>query len=187
MKNSHPFQTVKHLFSKKESIFKFSKYTYTPDTLFDDREIIEMQGDAISEEWVDKTIKSLKPDQELALSSLTKIRGKTLHIPMIDLAIGQIDGQEIFSRMNRYVSRSVLMNISFYSSGRSFHAYSTTLLPPKDWISFIGQLLLINPKNQPEIIDSRWIGHRLIGGYGSLRWSNNSKNYLGEPTAIRFP
>lgn len=187
MKSSHPFQVIKPLFSKEQSIFTFSKYTYTPDTLFDDREIIEIPGKEISDEWVNKTIESLRHDQELALSSIIKVRGRTLHIPMIDLAASEISGHEIFSRMSRYVSRPVLMNMSFYASGRSFHAYSTALLPPKDWISFMGQLLLVNPKNQAEVIDSRWIGHRLIGGYGSLRWSNNSKHYLGEPTAISFP
>lgn len=187
MTESHPFYFLGKIFQKEGAVFTFSKYTYTPDTLFDDREIITIAGSEVSSAWISSTLESLRPDQELAFSSLIKINGKTFHIPMIDLAANELDGRDMFSRMSRYLSRSVTMNMAFYSSGRSFHAYASTLLPPKEWISFMGKLLLINKKNQPEIIDSRWIGHRLIGGYGSLRWSNNSGQYLSEPRAIKFP
>lgn len=50
----------------------------------------------------------------------------------------------------------------------------------------MGHLLLINPRNGAEVVDTRWVGHRLIGGFGSLRWSNNSGQYLGLPTRVAF-
>lgn len=80
-----------------------------------------------------------------------------------------------------------MLNMAVYGSGRSFHVYSTTLLGPKDWFDFMGRLLLINPRGQKEIVDTCWIGHRLIGGFGSLRWSNNSGMYLGSLSRISFP
>ena len=46
----------------------------------------------------------------------------------------------------------------------------------------INQVLLF--RDGQEIVDSRWIGHRLIGGYSSLRWTNNTGMYRSEPSKI---
>lgn len=184
---NHPFQFVQQLFSRNDAHFTFSKYVYTPDSLFDEREFLTLSGDVLTEERVSREIATLRPDQELAMHSNVRIKGKNLHIPMIDFSIeDSVDG-EVFDRMSRYLPKAIMLNMAVYTSGRSFHAYSTTLLGTKEWFDFMGRLLLINPHNQPDIVDSRWIGHRLIGGFGSLRWSNNSGQYLGLPARISFP
>lgn len=106
---------------------------------------------------------------------------------MIDLSLDEGMSKEVFYRMSRYLPKAMMLNMALYSSGRSFHAYSKTLLGRKEWYDFMGRLLLINPRNSNDVVDTRWVGHRLIGGFGSLRWSNNSGQYLGLPTRVPFP
>ena len=65
----------------------------------------------------------------------------------------------------------------FSNSGRSFHAYSLRLISPKEWREFMGRLLLLNLPGRSSFIDSRWVGHRLVAGYASLRWTANSEQY----------
>lgn len=178
---------LKPLFKKQGVIFSLSKYVYTPDSLFDERECFFMTGAELTERRVSDEIAALRSDQELALHSNVQIKGKTFHIPMIDFSIEKTLSDDVFDRMSLYLPKALMLNMAVYSSGRSFHAYSTTLLGPKDWHGLMGRLLLINPKRQPEIVDSRWIGHRLISGFSSLRWSNNSGQYKGLPTRTSFP
>lgn len=182
----HPFHFIRSLFGREEAQITFSRYVYTPDSLFDDREFFTLYGNEVTEDRINREISLLRPDQELALHSNVKIKGKTFHIPMIDFSIEESLGSEVFDRMSQYLPKKLMLNMAAYASGRSYHAYSTTLLSPKDWQEFMGRLLLINPRNQSNIVDSRWIGHRLIGGFSSLRWSNNSNQYLGMPSQINF-
>lgn len=184
---SHPFFFLLPLFQKNDAVFSLSKYVYIPDSLFDDREHIVISSKDFSETRINGEIASLRSDQELALHSKVRVKGKTFHIPMIDFSIEGSIGNDVFDRMGRYLPKSLMLNMAIYASGRSFHAYSTTLLGPKDWCDFMGRLLLVNPHHLPDIVDARWIGHRLIGGFGSLRWSNNSHQYLGLPSRIVFP
>ncbi len=183
----HPFHFLSPVFKKPNSKFSLSKYIYISDSLFDEREIFAINWEDMTEERVEKELESLQSNQELALNSMVKIQGKTFHIPMIDFSTSDFNGPEIYGRMSRYLPKSILLNMAIFSSGRSFHAYCTTLLSPGEWADFMGRLLLINPVDQPNIVDSRWVGHRIIGGYGSLRWSNNSAQYLGMPSRIKFP
>lgn len=187
MKNDHPFHFLSQLFEMEDSAFYFSRYVYLPDSLLDERELFSLRGEDIFEETINKNIELLRKDQELAFHSNVRIKGRNFHIPMIDFSIEDDMDDEIFDRMSRYLKKSLMLNMAFYRSGRSFHAYSTTLLSPKEWLDFMGRLLLINPRNQPDVVDSRWVGHRLIGGFGALRWSNNSGLYLGIPSRIKFP
>lgn len=184
---SHPFRFVQQLCQRDDATFAFSKYVYTPDSLFDEREFLSLSGEDMTDERINRVIASLRPDQELAIHSNVRIKGKNLHIPMIDFSIEDTVDGAVFDRMSRYLPKAIMLNLAVYASGRSFHAYSTTLLCPKAWLDFMGRLLLINLHNKPDIVDSRWVGHRLIGGFGSLRWSNNSGQYLGSPARIPFP
>lgn len=183
----HPFYFIRELFDRPDATFTFSKYVYTPDSLFDEREFLSFSGNDVTEARINQEISALRPNQELALHSNVRIKGKNFHIPMIDFSLEGIVNREVFDRMSQYLPKALMLNMAVYSSGRSFHAYSTTLLTPKEWLDFMGRLLLITPRNQPDVVDSRWIGHRLIGGFGSLRWSNNSGTYLGTPSRISFP
>ena len=184
---NHPFHYLSTLFRQEDAIFTLSKYAYIPDSLMDERELINVSGDKLTPNWIEATMASLRPGQELAFHSSVRIRDRNWHIPMIDFSIEKGVSQKIFDRMSCYLPKSLMLNMALYSSGRSYHAYSTTLLGRKDWQDFMGRLLLINPRNSKNIVDTRWIGHRLIGGYSSLRWSNNSGQYLTLPSRVPFP
>ncbi|MCG9079172.1 primase 1D-like protein [Laribacter hongkongensis] len=182
----HPFDFIKPIFETKDALFQFSRYVYTPDSLFDEREVFVLTGDEVTKSRIENEIAALRPDQELAFHSKIKIKGRTFHLPMVDFSMREVAGHRVFDRMSRYLPKNVMLNMAVYSSGRSYHSYSKTLLSPKEWLDFMGRLLLINPVDQSGIIDTRWIGHRLIGGFSSLRWSNNSGQYLGMPSRINF-
>lgn len=183
----HPFHFLSSLFSREGATFTLSKYVYTPDSLMDEREFLFLPGDDLTKDWVEAVVASLRPNQELALHSSVRINGRNWHIPMIDFSLENMMTLDVFDRMSRYLQKSLMLNMAVYSSGRSFHAYSATLLSPMEWHNFMGRLLLINPRNADVIVDARWVGHRLIGGFGSLRWSNNSGRYLGLPSRVPFP
>lgn len=168
----HPFHFLIKAFANKEVVFTFSKYIYTPDTLFDEREIFELTAQELTIERINLEIASLQSNQELALHSNIRIkkgsRCLSYHIPMIDFLIEENLSRDVYFRMKNYIP-NVLSSMSFFSSGRSFHGYSSQLLNNKEWHQFMGCLLLVNPINHQGIIDNRWIGHRLVGGFSSLR------------------
>jgi len=186
IEKDHPFFYVKSLFGKTASVFYISKYIYTADSLMDDREIIKVNGNDLTEDYINNLICSLEENQELALHSKVDVNKTVFHIPMIDFSCEDEMTDLIFNRMRNFIPKEIMNNLALYNSGRSFHAYSTTLIKSKDWVEFMGRLLLINPKTDNEIIDGRWVGHRLMGGYCSLRWSNNTAQYVSEPKRIEY-
>lgn len=181
--DDHPIFFLQQLFDRESTVASFSRYVYTPDSLFDDRELFQVPGSEIGSGWLETEIGKLRPDQELAIHSNVTINGRTWHIPMLDFSTEQI-GPDGLHRIRAFMPRQVFSATAFYSTGRSFHAYSTHLLAPKDWHTFLGRSLLINPKEGHAIVDTRWIGHRLIAGYCSLRFSNNSHQYLAMPRRV---
>jgi len=185
--HDHPYFFLAKLYQNEDAIFHLSKYKYVADSLFDEREFISVRATELTESWLESAINSLDPEYELALHSKVLIRNRTYHIPMIDFSISGSFTTEAVNRMRYFLPKNVMLNMEIYDSGRSFHAYSTTLIQPKKWIEFMGRLLLINSRKDQHIVDTRWVGHRLIGGFSSLRWSNNTNQYLGLPRRIPFP
>jgi len=184
---NHPYQFLKYLFKKDDAIFSFSKYIYVPDSLFDERQVMKVSASEINSDWLESELHSLGERQELAINSITMIKNRKYHIPMIDFMCKELSGTDMFDRMRYYLPHKIITNMAIYHSGTSYHAYSNTLITPKEWLDFMYRLLLVNRPHEDEIIDSRWIAHRLMGGYGSLRWSNNSSLYKGSPTRISYP
>src|SRR6185503_19201535 len=99
---------------------------------------------------------------ELALHSNVSIRGRTFHVPMVDFSLPAAPSRRVLDRLQALLPRAVFLNLAFFETGRSFHAYSTTLLTPGEWLDFMGRLLLVTPKGEAHIVDTRWVGHRLI-------------------------
>ncbi len=178
----HPFFLIQDIIDN-ESIYSLSKYIYLPDSLSDEREFFHPNGSDFNSTYVSGLIESLNLNQELAFHSNLKTKyGKTYHFPMIDFTIKYEITREAFYLLNNFINKKIFKDMVFFTSGHSFHAYSTKLITHKEWLSFMGSLLLVNPVNsENSIIDTRWIGHRMMSGYGSLRWSNNSGKYLQVP------
>lgn len=179
----HPFFYLEPLFGRRGAVFHFSRYVYTPDSLFDDRETLQVGGKEITAEWLEEQLGVLKRHQELAIHSKVLLDGRAAHIPMLDFARDHIGAEELH-RVKAFLPDRVFSTSAFYTTGRSYHSYSTHLLGPKEWHEFLGRALLINPRDDSQIVDARWVGHRLIAGYCSLRFSNNSGQYMGMPRKI---
>lgn len=179
----HPFFYLEPLFGRGGALFHFSRYVYTPDSLFDERETFHVRGTDITAQWLEEQFGALKRHQELAIHSKVLLDGRTAHIPMLDFATDHMGSEEL-DRVRAFLPDRVFSTSAFYSTGRSYHAYSTHLLGPKEWYALLGRALLINPRDDGQIVDARWVGHRLIAGYGSLRISNNSGQYRGMPKRV---
>lgn len=158
----------------------FSRYRYIPQTVEDKRTRFSIPLSAVSIQWLENELSTLGENDELAMDSVLKQGSKILHIPMIDFAIPLTHKFKALEWASNYTE----FNFQFFETGRSLHAYGTHLITPRRWIQLMGHLLLANLPNQPPIVDTRWIGHRLTAGYSSLRWSKNSHRYLSFPTLL---
>ncbi|WP_423814486.1 hypothetical protein [Pseudomonas indica] len=138
----------------------------------------------MTKEKIEEIINSLGEFEELALNSKVRASRKVHHIPMIDFFTDIETLNKNKQTLKNILPSKIYKNLEIYSSGNSLHGYSLTLISPKEWLDYMGRLLLTNLPNKPQLVDTRWIGHRLRAGYTSLRWSNNSKNYLASPTLI---
>ena len=192
MDNNHPFFLIYNDFLIKrkgnlgDCTFFLSKYIYIPDSIDDNRIRLEVKGNEFTEERIQNELSLLEENEELAFHSKIRIKDKFYHFPFIDFAIpvNDWDFEQDFIRLKRIIPH-IASTLVLFNSGRSLHGYSLKLLTRKEWIDFMGRLLLVDLANTDrKLIDSRWIGHRLMGEYSSLRWSNNSRKYLSEPSRI---
>ncbi|MGZ3695654.1 MAG: primase 1D-like protein [Bdellovibrionota bacterium] len=161
--------------------FEFSKYVYIPQSTRDDREYIRVKGvEAFAQQA--SLLGALNPDQELALHSRIFLASGVKHIPMLDLAgkFSDLHRDSIAALMKEFT----IKEFAVFDSGRSAHVYGIGLLSAERQIQFFARALLLNLPGKPDLVDSRWIGHRIYAGYGSLRWSCNTKQYLSTPKAI---
>lgn len=182
----HPIQIVELLqrAASVNSRLSFSRYLYRPQSPFDERETFTVPLSEVDSEWLLSEISALKAGWELALNSIVESeRSRRFHIPMIDFAKTYIDTDDLVL-MRRILGASLANDLAFFDSGRSFHAYGTRLVEPAEWRRFMGSLLLLNlPQSEP-LVDSRWVGHRLVSGYSALRWSSNTQTYLQIPRRV---
>jgi hypothetical protein len=166
-------------------MMSFSKYFHRPQTVFDERETFSLNIEDVTPSVIEQEITNLRPDWELAMNSLVvDARGRTWHLPMVDFLAVEFE-QLSNSAFVDVIGRDIVKDLIFFNSGRSFHAYSTELLKPKDWVRFMGRLLLLNLPNSAPVVDTRWIGHRLIGGYCALRWSAHSSYHSASPRRVQ--
>ncbi|CAI2418528.1 Uncharacterised protein [Serratia proteamaculans] len=167
--------------TNQEVAFFFSKYSDASDS-YGKRTVIEIHKKDLTVDVINNNINELKSDEELSILSLIKVGHFTYHIPMIDF----LAKKRTESTVKAINETSKFWNITFniYNSGRSIHAYGTKLLSQNQWINFMGYLILLNKKSGEKVTDVRWIGHRLMSGYSSLRITNNTNKYKAVPTYI---
>ena len=185
--SDHPIQLTKELIQRYtgELQFQFSKYTYVPQSVVDQRDSFVVKGSNLTDDYLVSTLDSLNKQQELAFHSLVKLpTTKMYHIPMIDFSGNGI--QTNWQLFHSLLPSNILEEFHLYDSGRSFHGYSLHLLSQTEWVKFMAKLLLLNLPNQTPVVDSRWIGHRLTSGFGSLRWSHNTEYYQKMPKKVTF-
>lgn len=182
---NHPYLVVKEIINSYGSYlkFEFGIYIHQKQTIDDIREYILLDARETTKERIKRLIRSLRADSELALHSRVHFKtGEVLHIPMIDFC-GSVP-TEAWDLIRDILPRDIVENFKIFESGSSYHAYSTELLSQEDWIRFMGIILLLNPPDGESMVDTRWVGHRLLGGFGSLRWSCNTLQYKKLPTLV---
>ena len=167
--------------SADDCLFEYSIYNYQPQTFGDPREVKRVSlaslYDSLMEDY-----NSLGDGKEIAFHSKVWVKNEPFHIPLVDFSCKSIS---LIHKV--YVKSGMETEIGplfVFHSGRSFHAYGVKLFRESDWVRFMGGLLLLNPPASNEFVDSRWVGHRLRGGYSSLRWTANSEWYLKQPSPM---
>ena len=186
--HGHPLSFVTDVIRVRgtDLTFCFSKYFYRPNSVFDEREIFYVKADLLNSDWLREQLASLREGWELALNSrVVDGRNRTYHLGMIDFAPA-VDIEEIRLQARRLLGEELSASMSCFDTGRSFHGYFNCLLRPGQWHEFLGRLLLMNEVGKPAIVDSRWVGHRLMGGYCALRWSRNTGWYKSYPVRVLY-
>lgn len=186
---NHPlelFDTYVELLKRRNARspqFEFSKYVYVPQEISERREVFKVpHSDFVTH--FHREAGRLGEREEIAFHSRITTDELTYHIPMIDMGCEKIEpyaGDLISAFADFGASR-----FSIYNSGRSFHLYAHALLDgDKELVRFMGRILLLNLPKRERVIDERWVGHRLMAGYLTLRWTKNNPHYVALPTRYR--
>jgi hypothetical protein len=158
----------------------FSRYRYVPQALDDTRIHLSTPLEEVTLPWLIGQLSCLDPDQELAMhSTLTRGR-RVMHIPMVDFASKAITAAEVLNWANQHLG----IELQLFDSGRAYHGYGLRPVSALQWVRLMGLLLLANLPDKAPVVDTRWIGHRLLAGYSSLRWSKNTLQYIRLPTQV---
>lgn len=183
--NSHPYWLVRSIIEQYSDIaaVPVSYYTYQPQAVADCRTTWLIP----TEEFLDPqrvltVIENTPAGQEMAVHSDLRLHnGQRLHLVMIDMSTAS---EAHLEKLRVFLGDNFFQTISWFASGRSFHGYGGSLLLESDWVKFMGLLLLANQPRLKDTVDPRWVGHRLLAGYASLRWTKNTHHYLGLPTRV---
>lgn len=169
--------------SSEVAAVPFSYYAYTPQTVEDRRSTFIMPVERfLDEAEVSRAMEGASMGHELAVHSDLLMRdGQRLHLAMVDMSTS---ARAHLEKLRSFLGDSFFQRISWYVSGRSFHGYGDSLLKRDEWVQFMGLLLLANQPRLEPTVDPRWIGHRLLAGYASLRWTCNTSHYLTLPRSL---
>jgi hypothetical protein len=181
--SKHPIGFVEELRRKYggKLELRFSRYRYKRRERDDPRKTFPVCIGEVDSTWLTRQLAALAPDQELALESRVRVGRRWRHIPMIDFyGMRREDLARVLDVLPRFSNETPFV----YFSGRCFHAYYPILVTSSQWIKFMGSVLLCNTPSRPRVVDQRWIGHRLVGGYAALRWSWNTRHYKAMPTRV---
>jgi hypothetical protein len=180
--NSHPISMVPGWLAElgDDWAASFSRYMYSPQTIADDRERFTIPLKEVTPAWLERQLADLPAGVELAMDSTLLCGRRVRHIPMVDFSAGSEQLPDVIS----WTAKHLGLTLRLFESGRSYHAYGSKPISEKRWVQLMGLLLLANFPDRAPLVDARWIGHRLLAGYASLRWSKNSDQYLATPTLV---
>ncbi len=163
--------------------FEFSKYIYVPQEISESRHVFHASASSAQDIFTCHA-KNLLPKEEIAFHSRILVKGQLkFHIPFIDMGCDAIEPQ--LPQLEKAFADFDIEDISIFHTGRSFHIYGHSLLRSEvEMIRFMGRILLLNLPKKERVIDERWVGHRLMAGYLTLRWTNNNPHYISAPRGI---
>jgi hypothetical protein len=184
---SHPSTLLETFLHQRTDIreVELSAYKYVPHTVQDERIVYRIPATEIALGF-NKLRAQLPPDADIAFHSRVYVRvGHSIeirHLPLIDLQGSFLD--PIRTGVQQISRELGWEHTATYFSGRSHHVYGLSLLTVEQWIWFMGRCLLLNAPEKSDVVDARWIGHRIMAGYGALRWTTNHPRYLAEPQLV---
>jgi hypothetical protein len=180
----HPLDFTQSFLTGHKSIreIQISVYRPHPQSLWDDRTTYNISVNQLREQYEALLLK-INDDEDIAFDSVvTMAKGKVKkHVGLVDFNTTERNRAEEAS--SQLVQEYHAEQAALVFSGRSYHLYLGVLLSHNAWVKFMGRILLLNLRDKPPVVDSRWVGHRLLGGYGSLRWSAKGRPNL--PKIIR--
>jgi hypothetical protein len=183
--DSHPYWHLRAIIERSAEVaaVPFSYYEYNPQTVADKRSGFLMPVEQFLDgAAVFRAMEGAGEGRELAVHSDLLMRdGRRLHLIMVDMSTS---ARAHLEKLRTFLGDNVFQRIAWYASGRSFHGYGESFLERDDWVKFMGLLLLANQPRLEPTVDPRWIGHRLLAGYASLRWTCNTSYYLKLPRSI---
>lgn len=185
-----PLDFIISFFGEKEKLFdhveiELSYYEYLPQTVLDKRKILKLECIALNREDLEEILVACPAGHEVAIHSKFTTthynKKQTFHLPMIDFNCEIEMIGNVVSSVRKILPEKIWKTLYFYNSGRSIHAYSLSPIKPAEFFDFMGRCLLMNLPNESSLVDARWVGHRIMAGYASLRISHNTNNYLAAP------
>jgi hypothetical protein len=123
----------------------------------------------------------LRTGEEVALDSRCKLAqsNRVWHLAMLDWR-----GQSKFP-MRQARKLAALINAPEFlvvASGRSYHVYFKKLLTTKEFRVFLTRAILAEDSETG--VDYRWVAHRLLDGFATLRLSGHSWRHAHEPQVL---
>jgi hypothetical protein len=173
----HPVDFVESLLKAECPVeqVQLSVYRYQPQSIREWRNVYKVPAKQLRSEY-ERRLAELNYDEELTFDSLVRIvtdtRSEPRHLPLVDFV--HPDRATVEQATELLISEYAAPRAALFSSGRSFHLYLGVLQTHSTWVRFMGRILLLNVRGDQDVIDARWVGHRLMGGYAALRWSTNS-------------
>ena len=181
MKNTHPIDFVESLLAENNRIFELqlSRYRYHPQSLVEESTPYAVSVACLRDRY-EHLERDLKDDEDIAFDSLVRVQNKGIskrHLALLDFQTSDVLRVKRASEM--LVSEYRAPRAAIVNSGRSYHLYMGLVLTHSAWVRFMGRTLLLNARGEPPTVDTRWIGHRLMGGHGDYRTielqANNSR------------
>lgn len=130
-------------------------------------------------EKLQERIKNLQEGWDIGIVSRVILKdGSEAHIPMIDFKLSK--NQENLQKIKKALKETLNEKEGYILETEvSYHYYGANLLKgDKGWRNFMAKCLLTSivhsRENIEEVVDSRYIGHKLLEGESCLRLSNNT-------------
>jgi hypothetical protein len=187
--HGHPCLLLEQIVARRgaDLIFTYSRYEVAPPGLQEAAprsDVFRVPACDVTLDWLTDRFGELGPNEEMAWHSWVERKGVGFHIPMIDF-IGR-PAHSVLCEVSRMLTAEMGLSghFVFFETGRSFHGYSSDLIPERAWPNYLGQLLILNEHDRPAVIDTRWVGHALVRGFTALRWSHNTNRYRAMPRLV---
>ena len=180
----YPIDFIESLLAADRRIreVQLSVYRYHPQSLFDDRNPTKHVSAVNLRKTYEHLVQGLGDQEDIAFHSTVRMDDDVTerHFGLLDFQAGTTERAVVERAAELLIQEYHPAKAALVHSGRSYHLYMGTLFSHAEWVAFMGRVLLLNLRDQPPTVDPRWIGHRLMAGYGALRWSANVRKPVPE-------